>query len=241
MSLCACAQYFVWGFCFSFDQLIKKYKKGLENSQVQHLAIGIMTNTLLTLLSLALFGMAYANKDTITRKEFDTKIGEVLTKLSELSELKNRIEVLEKINKIDTKMADTVEERLEKLEQLSKLHHARSCFELAQHGISKSGTYTIDPDGHLIGQPPVDVICDFNQGTTEVSHDKESEVVIGHCLEIGCAKYHLKYQAPMEQIQALIELSDRCYQSISFGCFLSPLNDDGVNLGWWLDKSGKSK
>ena len=42
----------------------------------------------------------------------------------------------------------------------------------------------------------------------------------------------------MQQIQALIQLSDRCEQEITFGCFLAPLQDEGVNFGWWEDKYG---
>ena len=182
--------------------------------------------------------MAFANQEFITKNELNEILANSVSR-AEFQKLKDRIEALENANKIDVKSEDTVEERLEKLEQLSKLHHARSCYELAEYGVSKSGPYTIDPDGRLIGQPPVEVFCDFNLGTTELLHDKESEIVVEHCQGIGCAKYSLKYQAPMEQIDALIQLSDQCYQSIRFGCFLSPLNDDGVNYGWWYDKAGK--
>ncbi len=44
----------------------------------------------------------------------------------------------------------------------------------------------------------------------------------------------------MEQIQALIQLSDTCSQSIDFGCFLAPLQFEDTQFGWWLDKSGKN-
>ncbi len=47
----------------------------------------------------------------------------------------------------------TIEERVEHLEELSKIKTLRTCHELAQHGITTSGKYNIDPDGDQIGNP----------------------------------------------------------------------------------------
>lgn len=76
--------------------------------------------------------------------------------------------------------------------------------------------------------------------TTEITHNFEKEVVIDHCSTIGCALYELQYNAPLEQMLSLIELSAVCVQDFSFNCFLAPLLDDGVNHAWWVDKNGKS-
>ncbi len=65
---------------------------------------------------------------------------------------------------------------------------------------------------------------------TEVPHDQ--------CSAPGCFKHDITYNAHNEQIQALIQLSDTCSQSIDFGCFLAPLQYEETSFGWWLDKSG---
>ncbi len=71
------------------------------------------------------------------------------------------------------KKGDTVEERLEHLEEVAKVKVLRSCDELAKHGITKSGDYDIDPDGDMIGNPPIKVFCDFVTGETLIHHDSE--------------------------------------------------------------------
>ncbi len=44
----------------------------------------------------------------------------------------------------------------------------------------------------------------------------------------------------MEQIQALIQLSNTCSQSIGFGCRMEGEEVEVDNtFGWWLDKSGE--
>ena len=95
-------------------------------------------------------------------------------------------------------------------------------------------------DGDLIGQPPIEVFCNFETKSTEVLHDYEFQIKIEHCEEIGCAVYNLSYSAPMDQIQSLIQLSESCSQSLDFGCFLAPLQEEGVNLGFWADRDGKT-
>ena len=49
-------------------------------------------------------------------------------------------------------MSDDIEERLSHVEELSKIKVARTCEELARHGVRKNGLYHIDPDGELIGK-----------------------------------------------------------------------------------------
>ena len=94
-------------------------------------------------------------------------------------------------------------------------------------------------DGDMIGHPPIEVLCDFESKTTQVLHDHGYEVKIEHCEEIGCAVYNLTYFAPMDQIVSLIQLSENCSQSLDFGCLSSPLQEDGVDLGFWRDRNGE--
>ena len=89
-----------------------------------------------------------------------------------------------------------------------------------------------------MGNDPIEVICDFESNTTEIPHDSEDLIKVEKCETPGCSRYNINYYAEMQQIQALIQLSDRCEQEITFGCFLAPLQDEGVNFGWWEDKYG---
>ena len=133
---------------------------------------------------------------------------------------------------------DTLEQRVEKLEELSKVKNLRTCQELSNRGITQSGIYKIDPDGDGIGFGPITVFCNFQTNETSIYHDKEDVIKIEKCDSEGCAVYEFNYDAPKEQIQALVDLSDTCYQDISFGCFLAPLRFEGVDLGFWSDKNG---
>ena len=77
-------------------------------------------------------------------------------------------------------------------------------------------------------------------GETLVEHNAMDMVVVPHdCDAEGCFVLDVKYSAPNDQIQALIQLSQSCSQSIDFGCFLAPLSLEGTDYGWWRDKNGK--
>ena len=123
---------------------------------------------------------------------------------------------------------DDLEDRVEKLEEIAKYKTLRTCNELSNRGITSSGVYTIDPDGDGIGYEPILVFCNFQDGTTEVYHDHEDMIKVDKCDEIGCASYDFNYLAPPQQIDALINLSQSCYQDISFGCFMAPLQFEGM-------------
>ena len=109
---------------------------------------------------------------------------------------------------------------------------------MRDRGVTMSGIYDLDPDGQGIGHPPIKAYCDFVKNTTEIFHDKEELIKVEKCPEVGCAAYEVNYSAPPEQIEALIALSENCYQDLSFGCFMAPLNFDNVNFGFWSDKNG---
>ena len=133
-----------------------------------------------------------------------------------------------------------ISEDVEKLKELSKLQVIRTCEEMYNFGIRQSNHYFIDPDGPLIGQEPIQVYCRFtNEGAyTEISHDSEIKIEVDHCHDPGCYSRKINYDAPIQQIQALIELSKYCEQNIRYDCLLSPLTEEGVNLAHWLDRTG---
>ena len=156
-------------------------------------------------------------------------------------ELKN--EVLEKKNQNLEKTNKDINDELSYLKELSKLNVVRTCEEMADYGVNQSNFYLVDPDGPLLGEEPIRVYCDFSEGSvsTIISHDSEVKIEVGHCTDPGCYSRQITYDAPMEQIQSLIELSNTCSQEITYNCFLSPLQDEGVNYGFWKDKNGEDQ
>ena len=115
-----------------------------------------------------------------------------------------------------------------------------TCEEMADYGVNQSNYYLVDPDGPLMGNEPIRVYCEFSEGSvsTIISHDSEETIEVGHCTDPGCYSRQITYDAPIEQIQSLIELSNTCNQQIKYDCFLSPLQIEGIDFGFWRDKNG---
>ncbi len=167
-------------------------------------------------------------------------------------------ELEQKVNGLAKEKAD-LEARVAKLEQLAKTTIRRSCDELADFGVTKSGYYDVDPDGPGVGQAPITVFCDFETGTTHVMHkDSDLEIEATHCDSPKCFNNTLTYQASPEQMEALVQLSDRCSQTLKISCvsgnqthnqfgldfksfFVAPLQLLGVNLASWTDKNNKEQ
>ena len=57
-----------------------------------------------------------------------------------------------------------LEARVTKLEELIKIGTLRSCAEYSLYGLKSDDYYMIDPDGPLLGQPPLQVFCNFSSG-----------------------------------------------------------------------------
>jgi len=120
----------------------------------------------------------------------------------------------------------------------------RTCQDLANIGVTESGTYQLDPDGPDSIAEPIMILCDFTTNVTEIVHDKTSEVKIENCPDggNGCHVTQLNYDAPMDQIRALIAASETCEQSIRFDCFLAPLMVHGSDhMGFWRDYYGTER
>ena len=123
-------------------------------------------------------------EDLVEMKDFR----QVLTELAKLKEdlTNNSIE----LNKLKKQMADepNFDDVVEKLKQLSKIGTLRSCEEYAAFGIRTSGMFPIDPDGILVGRPPFNAYCRFDDNTgqvvTEVMHTySENLTNVEHCLD----------------------------------------------------------
>ena len=138
---------------------------------------------------------------------------------------------------------DDINAEVEHLNELSKLLSVRTCNEMKKFGVNKSDYYIIDPDGPLNGKEPIRVYCDFTEdfGFTQISHNSEEKIEVTHCDDPGCYSRPIIYDSPTEQIKALIELSESCSQQIAYDCFLSPLQDEGIDYAYWVDINGENQ
>ena len=192
-------------------------------------------------------GLIKLSEENIELSKQNTKLTQDNAKiLYDMKELDQKIKQLQIIINSERNIQNqnkSLEERVETLEELSKLNSVRSCYEYYQRGVKTSGTYTIDPDGPMVGAPAIEVYCNFQTGTTEVLHNHDQEEVnIEHCLGTMCYYLSVDYtSASMAQIEALIQLSDTCKQEIKCVCFLAPLFVNGAPQAFWVNKNGKNE
>ena len=92
----------------------------------------------------------------------------------------------------------------------------------------------------MLNNDPILVNCIFDQDKviTEISHFQEKPLVVDHCNEVKCWKQEIDYGVPLAQLEALISLSETCSQSITYDCFLAPLESEEQFLGGWIDHAG---
>ena len=163
---------------------------------------------------------------------------------SDMKNLKNEMkDVNDEVKHLKEELED-VNEDIEHLKELSKLLSVRTCDEMQDYGLNKSDYYFVDPDGPLNGEKPIRVYCDFAEYygfTTKIPHDSEGKIEVTHCHDPGCYSRPIVYDSSIEQIKNLMELSEYCNQLIRYDCYLSPLEEDGVNFGSWVDPNGQDQ
>ena len=161
----------------------------------------------------------------------------------EVKNLKNKIENINvEVEGLKEALED-VNDEVEYFKELSKLLSVRTCDEMHDYGVNKSDYYFVDPDGPLNGKEPIWVYCDFTEdfGFTQISHNSEDIIEVTHCPDPGCYSRPIVYDSPMDQIKTLIELSETCNQCIRYDCYLSPLEDQWVTFGYWVDRNGQNQ
>ena len=174
----------------------------------------------------------------------EVKVQKIEAKTEDIEAKTEKIQVETKkikANMKEFKNGNNTEDRLSYLEEMIKLNVIRSCQEMLDFGINTSNYYHVDPDGPLTGSSPFRVWCDFTEdgrAITEVLHNSEEAMKVEKCETPGCYKHNIVYTAPHDQMQALIQLSENCEQTIRYDCLLAPLNDDNLNYGYWNDKQG---
>merc|ERR1712013_580124 len=136
-----------------------------------------------------------------------------------------------------------LEKKMLGLEEENKYLRTKSmktCEDLKNSPYNETGVYTMDPDG---SGKPVEVFCDMEKGVTEIGHDHITAENVTWCEGSGCFSLNITYDVPLEQIEALIAMSDVCEQEIKFECKLAPLKNAafGVKFGWWTNQRDEKK
>ena len=72
------------------------------------------------------------------------------------------------------------------------------------YSANENGYYFIDPDGRNNGELPMKVKCDFDSDSTEIGTQLEQKILPCSSSN-GCSEIKMNYQAPLEQIKALID------------------------------------
>jgi len=143
-------------------------------------------------------------------------------------------------------MADRLailEKKMLGLEEENKYLRTKSmktCEDLKNSPYNETGVYTMDPDG---SGKPVEVFCDMEKGVTEIGHNHINAENVTWCEGSGCFSLNITYNVPLEQIEALIAMSDVCEQEIKFECKLAPLKNAafGVKFGWRTNQRDEKK
>ena len=117
----------------------------------------------------------------------------------------------------------------EKVLELQSLSASeKSCFQLALQGIKKSGRFLLDPDGHHLNHPPMEVECKFPSNLTLIGEEIEKE--FARCNSAKCSEVPVGYNTHMDQILRLIEDSGLCSQELQFHCNNAPLRTVSINF-----------
>ncbi len=114
----------------------------------------------------------------------------------------------------------------------------QTCQEIYDRGEMASGIYSIDPKG---SGRPFNVQCNMVDGAvqTVVGHDSESEQRNNGNKAAGSYELIPTYNADMDQMAALADVSTSCQQFIKLRCKSAVLfAKKGVDYGWWVSRSG---
>ena len=118
---------------------------------------------------------------------------------------------------------------------------AKTCQELAYNEIDESGEYEVDPDGHMNGEGPIRVFCDFTTNSTVIRHNLGNEVSLENHYLSGpeTASVEISYDAHMDQIVSLLNNpTSHCKQEILFSCNIAPLVIENHPLALFKYRNG---
>ncbi|XP_072431603.1 uncharacterized protein [Chiloscyllium punctatum] len=125
--------------------------------------------------------------------------------------------------------------------QSSQVSVLESCTALKKAGFQESRRYVIDPDGAGRGVAPFEVFCDLTSdqstGITIVSHDSERRTRVAPCEDPGCYRKEIKYEAELNQLNALTSISESCEQYVKLDC--RHIRFIQAAWGWWTSWDGR--
>ena len=111
--------------------------------------------------------------------------------------------------------------KLFQLEVAKKTSVPKSCSEVINLGITTSRTFDLDTDGPNIGLPAVTAHCEIPSGITTIGQN--FEVNVETCDTADCFSADVPFPGSLEQIEALIQDSNTCSQSLTVECEDAPL------------------
>ena len=128
--------------------------------------------------------------------------------------------------------------------------HWRSCTQFLQ----ARGTTPGDPQHVVIDLdgsgplPPVSLVCELSteaEFVTSITHSNEEATKVDGFQARGSFHQVIHYHTPQNIVQHLLDLSTKCWQSLSYQCkqshlFASPVEgDEFTPYGWWVSWPGE--
>jgi len=160
---------------------------------------------------------------------------------SEWTSLMSRMKQLEDTVSLLVNKTEENDEFLDEIKEIIDTDRTfASCQEHYDNGVKSNGIYLIQPSYDV---DPFYVNCSFENGiaTTSLEHTHSNPtgftslpLTSDGCYEPGCFKDNITYSASIEQMEALIDISDTCEQYIQNNCSNNALTD----FAYWTDRNG---
>ena len=163
----------------------------------------------------------------ILENNMESNLNQIQALTTELERKSNELNDLKEAQKTQTELHEKetkdLKSKLKTLDMYAKLFLPETCSELKKTGLNEPVTALINPAGSDKEFEPIQVQCDLPENKTILGHEVQIEVK--HCPTLGCFKKALEYDAPIEQIEALISSSISCQQTITIDCTSAPIID----------------
>ena len=106
---------------------------------------------------------------------------------------------------------------------------------------SRSGLYYINPKDQC--GKAFRVFCNMTSmngvGVTEIGHNSEIRTIVDGKEDPGSYSRKIVYKTKLTNVDALIDISARCQQSIEYECYGSTLHEGSTDYAWWVSREGE--
>ena len=150
-------------------------------------------------------------------------LGQIQSLESQLETMSLELNKTQEALRIGTEEHENLKLEVKRLKLMSKLNGPETCMELAESGIDESINVMLDPDGKNQGLAPIDVNCQLPEGKSILG--QEVTAVVDQCNTLGCYKKEISYDAPIQQIEALMAKSSTYSQTVKVECTSAPIVD----------------